>query len=231
MQVEHTLMLAFAPGLFWLWWLRRRDDLDPEPLRLVLLDFVLGIGVAFGVLALRPVLDAWLSSRPEASRNFADAFLVTAPVEELAKMLPLFLAWRRHEFDEPLDGVIYGTAVALGFASIENFYYLEASGQASLMLMRGFTAVPIHVACSGATGLFFGIAKFRPGRERAPLILAGLALAIGIHGLYDWLLGAEDPLRKRLALTAVVPAAFVLLALKIRWARARSPHGRRGDRG
>ncbi|MEZ5987527.1 MAG: PrsW family intramembrane metalloprotease [Planctomycetota bacterium] len=226
MQVERYVLLALAPGLFWLWWLRRRDDLDPEPLRLVLLDFALGIGLALGVLALRPSLDAWVLSLPEASRRFADAFLATAPVEEVAKMLPLFLAWRRRAFDEPLDGVIYGTAVALGFASLENFLYLRMSGDPVLILMRGFTAVPIHVACSGATGLLFGIAKFRRGPERPLLILCGLIFAIALHGLYDWLLAAPDLWQQRLALTAVVPAAFVLLALKIRWARGNSPHVR-----
>ncbi|MEE8472023.1 MAG: hypothetical protein V3S82_02520, partial [Dehalococcoidia bacterium] len=43
------LMLAFSPGLFWLWLIYRRDKYRPEPRALVIRTFLLGAAVALPV--------------------------------------------------------------------------------------------------------------------------------------------------------------------------------------
>lgn len=216
-------MIAFAPGLFWLWFLRRKDDLDPEPLWLVALVFVAGCAVALGIAQLRPTLQGWLEDLPARWLPWMDAFVVTALVEESAKLLPLLLVCRTRWFDEPLDGIIYGTAIGLGFASLENFWYLKLTGDNSIAVQRGFTAVLGHVAFTGSMGFFVGLARFSTPVAAGLLVCTGLLMATLFHGLYDFLLMGESRVSGLLSLLALLPLLLMLLAWKIQWARSRSP--------
>ena len=223
MEVVQYVILGFAPGLFWVWYLRRKDDLEPEPYHLVLWVFALGCLSTLLVFWLRPILDARvLPSIRDSSLDLADAFLVTAPLEEIAKMLAFLVGiyWHR-QLDEPLDGIIYGTAAGLGFASVENVVYLLATEDASVVLIRGFTATLAHVATSGAMGFFLGLSRFRPARWAPWLWLVGLMTAVFFHGIYDYFLFCGGPLAL-VSLLCLLPLMLVLLGLKIRWARRRS---------
>ena len=66
--------------------------------------------------------------RPASWRRLPMAigcFLVIGPREEIAKFLAVRLfVYRNKEFNEPLDGIIYAAAAALGFASLENMLYV-----------------------------------------------------------------------------------------------------------
>ena len=55
------LVLGFAPGVFWLWILRRKDDLEPEPKHKVLCVYFLGCLSVVPVVLLRPALDGFLT--------------------------------------------------------------------------------------------------------------------------------------------------------------------------
>ena len=156
-------------------------------------------------------------------RLWVDAFVVTAFVEEFAKMLPLLLLLRTRWFDEPLDGVIYGTAIGLGFASLENFWYLQLTGDSSIAVQRGFTAVLGHVTFTGSLGFFVGIARFSHPRPAVLLTALGLLFATLFHGLYDYLLLSGNRGSELFSLLALLPLLLVLLAWKIQWARKRSP--------
>lgn len=223
------ILLGFAPGLFWLWYFRRKDDLEPEPHHLLLWVFALGCGSAFLIVAFRQVWQPLVPSAPGWGRDAVDAFLATALFEELVKLLAFFAgAFFHKELDEPLDGLIYGIAAGLGFASVENVFYVMATGQALTVALRACTAVLVHAVCSGGAGFFLGLSRFTAGRRRWILPLAGFALAVALHGAYDVFLFREGG-ERFLALLVVLPAALVLFGLKFRWARARSPeyHARR----
>jgi len=228
MQMLAYVLVGFAPGLFWLWFFHRKDDLEPEPRSLVLRVFALGAGSALAVLALRPhygplLLDDLLASERPAVRAAVDAFVVTAGFEELLKTAAFLLGayWHR-ELDEPLDGIVYGIAAALGFASVENAIYVIRADDASVAVLRAFTATLGHVAFTGSIGFFFGLAKFDPRAGRRLLLRAtGLAAGVFFHGLYDHFLflgGGE----RWISLVCVLPLLLVLLARKIRWTRALS---------
>ena len=224
MEYASTIALGFAPGLFWLWYFRRKDDFEPEPPRLVVAAFLLGCLTPFAVLALRPDFEDLLPKEIGRHRDLIDAFLVTALLEESIKLLAFVLVavLLHDELDEPLDGIIYGIAVALGFASVENVLYLQRHPEATLVLYRAFTATLCHVACSGCLCFLFVLSRFVRWRGRSLLALGGLVLAVGVHGTYDYFLFAE-PRYSKLALLFVLPLVLLLLGLKIRWARKRSP--------
>lgn len=208
--------LGFAPGLFWWAWLRCKDRYEPEPLHLVARAFVLGALTPALVLAVRPTLEALLPAEFTTRRLLLDAFLVTALVEEAVKLGAMAIAiGRHHELDEPLDGVVYGGAAALGFASIETVLFVAAQQAPALALQRGFTTGLIHLACSGAIGWQLARLRLRCDlREFARFLLVGV-VSVALHGAYDALLLSE---RGLLALLLVLPVTLAAFGALVRHA-------------
>lgn len=214
-------VVGLLPGCLWLWYFRRKDVWEPEPLAALVRVFLWGALAGWGIAWVRPRLEGFLPAEPGLWLDLADAFLVTALAEETVKLLAIVAgALWASEWDEPMDGIVYGAAAALGFASFENAVYVATSEQAWLVLARAFTANLAHVAFSASVGFFAGLGKLR-GRT-LPWMLFGLAAACVPHGLYDlWLF--SRPEWNALSLLGVLPASLVLLGLKIRWSSARSP--------
>src|SRR5205085_2529515 len=105
------------------------------------------------------VSEAWLRGGSEPARLF-DAFFLSGFIEELSKWIVLMSAvYHWQELDEPLDGLIYGVAIALGFATLENFLYLTRLGM-DVAWARAIFAVPAHALFGGAMGYYAGRAKF-----------------------------------------------------------------------
>jgi protease PrsW len=211
--------MAFAPGFFWLWYFYKRDTFEPEPLRLVRSCFLLGMASTIPALFLEnplPISKFYLS-------------VAAAPViEEVCKFLVVYLTvYRSAEFDEPIDGLVYAAAAALGFASIENFIYLydeyqKASGAVTIvMVMRAFLSVPGHACFSGMWGYALGMAKFT--REKVALkILSGLLLAIALHAVFNFLLSLGQ--LSILGMIILVPVMWQLVDDRVALALQRSPH-------
>lgn len=118
------------------------------------------------------------------------AFFIVGAGEELAKFLALRIGFfKRKNFNEPFDGIVYGASIALGFASLENLMYVFEGG-VETAIARMFTAVPMH-ACAGIImGYYVGIAKFsnKPGLN----LMKGWLFATLLHGLYDWFLFIDE---------------------------------------
>jgi RsiW-degrading membrane proteinase PrsW (M82 family) len=227
------LIVPALPGLLWLWAFYRTDRYQPEPKQLVAVTFALGALATLPALAgemlaanIYPFLDDVERAMLASGDNRAlvplaiGCFVVIGPIEELTKFLAVRLyIYRRPEFDEPLDGIIYASAAALGFASLENALYVldfRAHGvRWGLFFARALLAVPGHVLFSSMWGYALGRAKF----GRFP-VFAMLALASALHSLYDFL--ALLPITRPLVLALVV-LLFVLVARQIRRLRADSP--------
>ncbi len=215
------VLIGAVPGIAWLFWIRRKDDKEPEPLLLVLGVFLLGALGALVIGYLRPRLEGRILGTSAGMHEvLLDAYFVTAIPEEFVKFLAFaFGALWSKEWDEPLDGIVYGAAAGLGFASIENAYFLAVTGEDSVVLWRGFTSTLAHVAFSSGFGFFVGLSRLRQLRPTAGLLF-GAMYAILLHGTYDFLLMARRS--PQIALLCALPILLLLLSIKIRWARARS---------
>src|SRR5262249_13883244 len=147
-------------------------------------------------------------------------FFIVGPLEELLKLLAVyFYAYRRKEFDEPLDGVIFSATAALGFAAIENVVYLAQSDNNELLLLRGTLSNPGHALFSAMWGLGLSKAKAAPNllRRRFWLVARGVILASLLHSLFDLLLAAA-------AWTKVIIFFVILVAVMVGlffWVRSR----------
>lgn len=202
--------LAIAPVIFLLLYIYQRDRYEPEPLRLVLWVFLLGglSTIPAGILEL-PFPEGIISSA------------IAAPViEEGIKFLIVYLAiFRRPEFNEPMDGIVYATAASLGFAMVENIFYVVEGGVA-VGIVRALVSIPGHVIFSCIWGFALGIAKFRPERERAGIIAVGLLGGIFLHALFNFSVEVFDILGFLLLLFVVVPLGWLLTCRNIRCAHA-----------
>jgi hypothetical protein len=110
-------------------------------------------------------------------------------LEELAKFcVVLTLAYNNKEFNEPVDGIIYTAAAALGFASFENIFYLLDQGPL-IILLRGPVSTLGHVLFSAMWGAALGLARFEPSRAvRIRMISWGFFWAVLTHSLFDILI-------------------------------------------
>ncbi len=105
------------------------------------------------------------------------------------------------EFDEVVDGIIYAVAAGLGFAAVENLFYSVRFG-ITVGLFRAFITDLAHASFSGIVGYHLGLAKLHKGNTTF-LLLKGLAVAVGLHGMYDFLI-----------ISRLVPPAFgIVLAV------------------
>jgi len=172
---------ALAPGLFLLFYFYTKDMYEPEPRGLIIKIFVLGILVAIPAA----IIEFYLVSDGEnLFRLILDYFIGVAFVEEFLKFSAFYLgAYRKSEFDEPMDGIVYSVAASLGFATIENLVYV-AMGGIIVAVLRAVLSVPGHALFGATMGYYSGLAKFNP-REESKLLARGVLLATLYHGLYD----------------------------------------------
>jgi RsiW-degrading membrane proteinase PrsW (M82 family) len=208
------LILALLPGLFLLYFILLMDRNEKEPLGLVLLMILLG------ALSCAPaiVMEILLGLLPiynggKILSAIATAFVRVAWVEELAKLsVVLLVAWKSRNFNEENDGIVYMGASALGFAMLENVFYVLSSG-VTTGIVRAVTAMPLHYFTGVLMGYYVGLAKFAPSKKEARnLILKGFFLAYLIHGTYDALLMTRTP-----ALLLNIPLLIGLVTFGIRF--------------
>ena len=187
-----TLPILF-PVLFWAAYHYHKDRHLPEPLGNLVLCFGLGLAAAAlskGMyMTLEPFglrLDAVALADSNGAALFAYAMLAIGPIEELSKLLPFLLVvirWRA--FDEPLDGIVYASFIGLGYAAVENYYYLDfLSGWEAAA--RGFAGPVIHILFASIWAHWITGARLT-GRSLAAPALLGFLLAAGLHGLYDYM--------------------------------------------
>ena len=240
-----TLMFFVEPGFFilatilatmtavpyslLLLWLDRNE---PEPPSLLITAFMWGACVAtmvslvfnssVGGMALDVVGDPALADQLTAS--------IAAPLfEELSKgvaLLLLFFFFRK-EFDNVLDGIIYGAFIGLGFAWFENIsYYMSAAGEGGLggMLQNAWVRGVVsasggsHAAYTAITGCGIGFVRvLRRGALRWLLIPFFWSISMFAHFSWNTFVGLVVGITSGDsavgALLVGVPIAVVVLQL------------------
>ena len=190
---------AVIPAIVLLVKIYKADKLDKEPLGiLIALVFWGAVSTTLAVFTERlgtGILDAlW----PEDSLLYRVLmyFVVVGLSEEGFKYLLLKRhTWYPPAFNCQFDGVVYATAVSLGFALWENIGYVAMYGMGTA-LVRAVTAVPGH-ACFGVfMGAFYGMAKrySNYGCEAQSKRCRHLAVLLPtvLHGIYDFIATSES---------------------------------------
>jgi hypothetical protein len=177
---------AVLPSLLLLWYFYSRDKY-PEPPRVVATAFLLGVATIPLVLGFCHVVERMIGAGPDDPyfAGMIDAFVYAALPEEALKLAILLLYVRRHSaFDEPMDGLVYGVAASLGFATLENILYVSA-GDFQMAAVRAATSLPCHCTLGAIMGYYVARATFDP-RERVRSLIAAAVVPTIFHTLYDF---------------------------------------------
>lgn len=176
-------------------------DKDKEPKRLIIKLFFGGIGsfvlTIFSTLLLSIFFPSLLSDPLDLDLFdlFFHAFLGVALVEELSKWIFVYkVSFNNREYDQIYDMIVYSVFVALGFACIENIFYVFSNGF-RVGIIRGLLAVPGH-ACDGVfMGYFLSLAKISYVKNDFSSMRKNFFLSILVpvllHGFYDYCLFSQ----------------------------------------
>lgn len=173
------------------------DRYEAEPLWMLGTAFFWGAFIAtFLAFLLNTASGTIIALLTNAQAGEAFASVISAPiVEETGKALILFIFffWRKDEFDGVVDGIVYASLAALGFAMSENIlYYGKAAatggGEAltATFILRGFFAPFSHPLFTSLTGIGLGLARQSTNiaiKIITPII--GLLMAIFMHSLWN----------------------------------------------
>jgi RsiW-degrading membrane proteinase PrsW (M82 family) len=185
---------------FGLWFVHRLDRNEKEPWRLVLTATAWG-GIVATTLA-AGFERAWIAASLRSllpgpgldiSVSFSAGFF-----EELGKgvaVLLLFLLMRE-EFDDVVDGIVYGAAVGLGFNFIESISYMTSiygtagpQGAFDQWLQRQVLDLFFgHATFTALLGAAIGVARQTRNLAAAViLVVSGWVAAIAAHFAFDLL--------------------------------------------
>jgi RsiW-degrading membrane proteinase PrsW (M82 family) len=186
------IILGFVPSLVWLLYYLKKD-LHPEPKSLIARTMFLGILAAPLAVGAELVFDKFLRTRSFFDPNVSSIyfFLAAAFIEEYVKYLVIkFAILHNVNFDEPTDAMIYMISAALGFAAIENIFYLFSAldnGTAAVIqtwFLRFAGATLLHAVSSALFGYFIGLSWFF-WRHSKKLVGLGLACATLAHLVFN----------------------------------------------
>jgi len=215
-------LLSFVGPLLYLQFIWRKDKYEPEPL------YYVAEALALGALAAIPavitnIVFAVIANFLFGLGNFLSA-VVSAPFfEELYKGIPLLFLVKSKEFNNETDGVVYGFAIGMGFASLENFGYSFYVYEQSiiLILLRIFLFSFGHGVYTAFTGYYLGYSKTIYDEANIWWIVKGLKYAICFHFLYNFLISIIGGIFGIIVGLIIDSSAFFILLLLLKKALRR----------
>ncbi|KIN30634.1 MULTISPECIES: glutamic-type intramembrane protease PrsW [Bacillus] len=177
---------GIAPGIALLSYFYLKDQYDNEPVHMVLRSFFLGVVLVFPIMFIQYVLE----KENVGGGSFFVSFLSSGFLEESLKWFILMISVYPHaHFDEHYDGIVYGTSVSLGFATLENILYLIGHG-VEHAFVRALLPVSCHALIGVIMGFYLGKARFSADKARVKWLILSLVVPSLLHGSYDFILTA-----------------------------------------
>ncbi len=186
------LFLAIVPTALWLFFFYRQDRLEPEPKTRIAQVFFLAL-LLTDALGLR-LINEWFRVSDWAPANNLTSLLASILIKGFALQAITYVAIRAvvyatPEFDERMDGIVYGTVAGLGIATLLNLHYVVDNQGVALApgAVQVVTTALAQASFGGVLGYFMGEAKF----EHKPVwwVPLGVAVAAILNGLFGWLIG------------------------------------------
>ena len=184
-----TLLLAtILPSILIILFFVNSDKFK-EPKSQIIKIFIFGILITIPAYILNTFLGDFWYNNTAVSESLISSFLTAAPVEEGLKLSILYyFVYKMKDFNEPLDGIVYGVTASLGFATLENIYYVylladyfETTSMA-LAIARSFSAVPAHAVFGIFMGYFFMKYAFI---KKGDNLFFAFVIPFVLHGCYN----------------------------------------------
>ena len=186
-----------------------RSDKFPEPGKFLVTAFLLGVSIFLPldfliIIAekhLAPMLglnleeyNLYRSGKQEegftwAAHAYMHFFRAAFLEEGLKFALLIFICVKLEALNEPIDAIVYGATIGLGYAAMENLFYLYAPDAWTLetVKMRYYPLV-MHLGFGVVMGWLLSLNLFDESskfKRRFMLILA-LAIPVIFHGVYNY---------------------------------------------
>jgi protease PrsW len=174
---------GIAPCIALLTYFYLKDRFDSEPFSLVFKAFIYGFLLVFPIMFIQYAF----AEENIGQIPIIQTFILSGLLEEFFKwFIFLFIVYKNAHFDFPYDGIVYGVAISLGFASLENLLYLFAYG-IEHAFSRAIFPVSSHAIFGVIMGYYFGKSKFALSNNKRWLFIALLYPTL-LHGIYDFIL-------------------------------------------
>ncbi len=219
----HVLFLAFLggtiPAVLWLFFWLHEDRETPEPIGLLILTFLAGM---ISVILVLPI-EKYISSLSYSTLILT--FLYAASEEVLKYMAFYVIMGANSHLDRPVRYPIYLITAALGFAALENTFYLVKpllTSNMTLSLLTGnlrfLGSTLLHSATSAIIGISLGLAFFKSKTARIFYGFLGLITAVALHGTFNFFIMNQSGVNflQVFGLLWVVTIIIMLLFEKLR---------------
>ena len=189
-----------------------KSDRFQEPGKFLFASFLLGVAIIFPldffiivtehILAPLLHLDIELyrdwdpktgAVYPSAEAAFQNFFRAAFLEEGLKFALLIFFCVRLADLNEPMDAIVYGAAIGLGYAAIENVFYLNIevcnSPPWSIAGVRcRYYPLVMHMGFGVVMGLFLSLNLFEERRlfKRRLMLILSLVIPVIFHGVYNY---------------------------------------------
>ena len=184
-----TLLITVVPSILILLYFFLSDRFR-EPVGLIALTFIWGTIICIPAGELNVFMRSF-SSGSKLDYALYGSFFGPAWTEELLKFLVIyFLIFKNKAFNEPMDGIVYGVTVSLGFATFENYEYVFYVSEIwnidpqQMAILRSYSAVPMHGLNGCIMGYFIAAYAFA-GRKK--YFVLSLLIPYLLHGSYNFL--------------------------------------------
>ncbi len=184
--IGYALLSGVLPALLWLWFWLKEDNLHPEPRGLLIGTFLAGVvGIFFAIFLEKFIQEVVID---ETYR-----YITWAAVEEIIKFLAVaIIVLKSRYLDEPIDAMIYCITAAVGFAALENTFFIisplhEGDIMKSIITgnMRFIGATLVHIVSSASLGFMIGLAFNRGIFLKTLSTVVGIAIATTLHSAFN----------------------------------------------
>jgi len=180
--------MVLISGFIWVWFFYLQDRREPEPIPYIITSFIAGMAIwalcAHPLLNIIFLINDWIHA--STLLFILGSFLVKGVVFSLLMFGLLrygFIPLK--EFDEPVDGMVYGAVIGAGYAAVMVLYNLWQQPDYTLFIIvyTITTQVLAHSGIGSLIGYLIGQAKFHK-KNLNSFSLQGVTVGIFLIGLY-----------------------------------------------
>lgn len=214
----YALVAGIFPAIFWIiFWMREDDDDMPEPRTLIIETFIFGGLIGF------------VASGTETLINYLDivkyetiaGIILFAFIEEFLKFFIVYKTALQTRFNnERMDPVLYMIVGGLGFAAMENIFYLidyiHNFEYIKSMIDGGYRFIGstlLHTISSAFIGIGCAVFYFKKWNIKIVAVLIGLIIATIMHSLFNFLVMSGNDLYKDIAFYGSWSSIVILLVI------------------
>ncbi len=202
-STKFLLILSILPSVILGIMIYKKDVVEKEPKKLLILLLLGGLGAAVLTLVISLLLDSFLPDFDD-SMKVSELYLIIytfikiALVEEFSKWIILKkITWTNKEFNYIFDAIVYAVFIALGFATIENILYVTGTnGGFAVAILRALLSVPGHVFDGVFMGYYYGLSKQAEINGNKKIMkknmILSLLLPTILHFIFDYLLTSNN---------------------------------------